>query len=675
MSILAVIQARTASQRFPKKVFGKMGDKSIIQFLHERVRGTKNVNEIIWAIPADKSDDELASRLADLRYKVFRGDEEDVLSRFYGAVCSFGNNVIVRITADCPLIAPEIIDDVIDQFFNMKMDYLATTYPQSRMPDGMDVEVFSFAALKEAYDGAHRPSDREHVTKYMWSHPDLFRVGSYQRDGKDLSHIRLCVDYPKDLEILDLVLQETNDLSFEGIISFYEQNRPRIDRLRPPIPPNEGLLKSLDKDYTSLKKKKSYSGSNKLLADALKIIPNGAQTFSKSHTQFPVGSSPLFLKKAKDCFVWDVDDNQFLDFVMGIGPVLIGHSSPIINLKIKDQMDMLMCPSLSSELEVQTAARLIELSPYKEAMVRFAKNGSDVTTGAVRVAKAFTNRDKIIAGGYHGWHDWFIASTSRHRGISSFNKDLIRSIDVFDFRRLEKSLQGHDVAALIFEPVSNKIHSREEMEHLVDLCHTYGTLVIFDECWTGFRLATFGACSYYGILPDLACFGKGCANGYPASFLIGRPEIMQLFSEVFFSSTFAGDPLGLAAINAVLDCMERNDVPSYLAKLGNQLVQGTNALLEKYDLNSIFRVEGYPQKPLLTILNKSLRNVIRSLMIQHFAENGILFVGYHALSFSHTEPGINYTLSVYETFFKEVAGVPIDSLISLVKGKIVEDIF
>ncbi|WP_158453570.1 aminotransferase class III-fold pyridoxal phosphate-dependent enzyme [Rhodopirellula europaea] len=678
MTTTAIIQARVGSTRFPAKVLKSLRGQSLIGWVSARVGSVKAIDQVVWVIPTGIADDELERELKKLGQIVVRGSEEDVLSRYLLAATEYPSDTYVRLTADNPLIPGDVIDDAVTQFHAAGVDYLATTYPISRIPDGFDVEVFSRDALLRANQRAYLPSDREHVTKHIWSNPQAFRLGSFQSScPDDLSTLRFAVDTPEDLEATELLAAEPTPETMKSAVERYQSIEPDVEAIRGRAEINAGLATSKQTDLEKLLKNPGdYTISDQLLQRSKNVIPGATQTFSKGYTQFAAGATPLFINRAKDCFVWDVDGNAFVDYIMGIGPVLLGHSYDVVDQKVQSQIERLLCPSISSELEVEVAERLASLSPWDAPMVRFAKNGSDATTGAIRVARAFTNRERVICGGYHGWHDWYIGSTSRSRGVPQSTIDLTTALNVFDFDQLEAELASDDVAAVIFEPMSSMVPSQEQIDRLFELCHKHGTLVIFDECWTGFRVHDFGACSFYNVQPDLACFGKGCANGYPISFLIGKPEIMEMFAEVFFSFTFAGDALGLSAINAVLDVLQECPAHPILEKRGQKLWNGIESLVQKHSVSESFGVIGYAQKPLLQVKTNETRNLIRTFFNEHFASNGILFGGYHVLSTSHTEAVIDYTLAVYDSFFEIVANCDSpEALHGKIRGRVVEDVF
>jgi glutamate-1-semialdehyde 2,1-aminomutase len=273
-----------------------------------------------------------------------------------------------------------------------------------------------------------------------------------------------------------------------------------------------------------------------------------SQTFSKSITQYPFGAAPLFIEKARGSVAVDIDGNKYIDLVASLGAVTIGYAVRSQNRAIIKQISKGSIFSLPSTIEYEVAELLSYAVPSAEK-VRFSKNGTDATSGAIRLARAYTGKSHVIACGYHGWQDWYVAGTSKNRGIPKILSSLIHNVtygNLEDVKNKFESLNA-DVAAMIIEPISNQIPNENYIKNLRDYCSEKGVILIFDETVTGFRVSTGGAQHLLGVTPDLSCFGKGIANGYPLAALVGKTDIMNLMSEVFLSGTFGGDTVALSA--------------------------------------------------------------------------------------------------------------------------------
>ncbi len=293
---------------------------------------------------------------------------------------------------------------------------------------------------------------------------------------------------------------------------------------------------------------KRYKKSEDFLDRALQVIPLGSQTFSKSKTALPFGVSPYFVERAKGSRMWDIDGNAYLDFVSALCCVTLGYLDPDVDAAVRAQMDSGVTFSLPHRLETEVAELLVEMIPCAEK-VRFAKNGTDATSGAIRVARAYTGRNRVAVCGYHGWQDWYIGTTLRDLGVPQAVKELSHTYTFNDIGSLQRLLDAHpgEFAAVMLEPLNVAYPKDGFLEKVQAAARAHGALLVFDETITGFRYATGGAQQEFGVTPDLATFGKGIANGYPLSALVGKSEYMKVVEDIFFSGTFGGETLSLAA--------------------------------------------------------------------------------------------------------------------------------
>lgn len=400
-----------------------------------------------------------------------------------------------------------------------------------------------------------------------------------------------------------------------------------------------------------------YARSLELLDQARGAIPAQSQTFSKGWTQFPLGVSPVFAKRANGGYVWDVDGRRYIDWPMALGPLLLGHNNPAVNRAVKNQLDNGIAFSLPTEAELRLAQRLIEWFPYAER-VRFGKNGSDATSGAVRAARAFNGRDIVLCCGYHGWQDWFIGTTTRNAGVPQAVRDLTRAFQYNDIPGLSNLLKQHDgnVAAIIMEPMGIVEPEKGYLEAVRDLATKHGAILIFDECWTGFRIHLQGAYGKFGVAPDLACFGKALGNGVPISAIVGRADVMEMFEEVFFSFTFGGDMLGISAADAVLDVLEAEPVLEEVAAIGKTLLDGINHSITGNNLGEFIYMSGYPARHFFNFRNDGNEGLLlKSLFQQEALKEDILAAGWHAPSWAHTQDDVARTLAVYDGVFRQLA--------------------
>ena len=407
-------------------------------------------------------------------------------------------------------------------------------------------------------------------------------------------------------------------------------------------------------NYPSIKKSDDYYDR------AVNLIPSVTQTLAKGPTQYVKGVAPKYLVKGQGSHVWDVDGNEYIDYNMGIGPISLGYNYKKINDAISTQLNDGITFSLMHPLEVEVAELINEIIPNAE-MVRFSKTGADVTSAAVRLARAYTGKDKILVCGYHGWHDWYSNILPPNKGIPKVISELTHTFNYNDIESLNKSIDLN-TAAVILEPVVFEEPKDNFLLQVSELCREKNVILIFDEMWTGFRMSLGGAQEYFNISPDLATYSKAIANGMPISVLTGRKEIMRLAeNDIFFYTTFGGEALSLAAAKATIEEIKNKDVINYLYCQGKKIKVGFNALCELYDLDFIKTV-GYNWRSMVSI-NSTLINplIIKSFIQQEMIKRGILWSGFHNMSYSHTDDDINYTLNVYETVLKLLKNVIINN--------------
>lgn len=419
--------------------------------------------------------------------------------------------------------------------------------------------------------------------------------------------------------------------------------------------------------------------SEMLWKRALDIIPAGTQTLSKGPTQYVEGIAPKYLQRGRGSHVWDVDGNEYIDFTMGLLPVILGYSFYTTKEAIYRQLEDGITFTLMHPLEVELSEILVEIIPCAE-MVRFGKNGSDVTSAAVRLARACTGRDRVICCGYHGWQDWYIGTTSRGKGIPAAVSELTSTFRYNDLDSLRGALEKHrgEVACVIMEPFGMEEPEGAFLEEVRELTHQHGALLIFDEIITGFRLALGGAQEYFGVEPDLATFGKGMANGMPISAIVGRREYMRVFDEVFFSFTFGGEALSLAAAIATIDFIRGENVIEHLWRQGEKLRDLYNVLAEESGMMEVTRCRGLPpvNYPLFFDSHGFASLEIKSLFQQECIRRGVLFSGRHNLCYSHSDEDISRTLAVYREVMAIVKGALDNGTVTKeLRGRVVSPVF
>lgn len=395
---------------------------------------------------------------------------------------------------------------------------------------------------------------------------------------------------------------------------------------------------------------KTFTASERQLERAERVIPLGSQTFSKSRTQYPVGVSPLFAERADGCRLWDVDGNEYIDCVMSLAAVTLGYRHPGVTEAVKRQLDVGVVFTLPHRIESEVAELICELVPCAE-QVRFGKNGTDATSAAVRLARAFTGRERIATCGYHGWQDWYIGSTARHLGVPQAVRALTHPFPYNDLDALKALFAAHpgEFAAVVMEPMGGTEPKPGYLQAVKDFLHAQGALLVFDETITGFRFANGGAQAHFGVTPDLATFGKGLANGYPLSAVAGRADVMAKMTEIFFSGTFGGEALSLAAAKATLGLLQREPVLATIAARGQVLKDGVQAVIDRHGLSGWVGISGHPAWTFLTLKDTPQASAfeIKTLLMQEQHQRGILGLGTHNLSLAHGDAEIAAVLAMY----------------------------
>jgi glutamate-1-semialdehyde aminotransferase len=420
----------------------------------------------------------------------------------------------------------------------------------------------------------------------------------------------------------------------------------------------------------------NISKSLEMYNRAKKLMHPITQTLAKGPGQFTYGVSPVYVERGKGSKLWDVDGNEYLDYCMGIGPISLGYGYDKVDNAIKEQLEKGITFSLMHRLELEVAEKLHEIIPNAES-IRITKQGADACSAAVRIARAFTKRDKVAVCGYHGWHDWYIGTTTRDAGIPEAIKDLTVMIQYNNIESV-KAVMTPDLACLILEPIIFEEPKDNFLHEVQALCQANGTMLIFDEMWTGFRLALGGAQQFFGIKPDLAVYSKACANGMPIAFLTGRDDVMSLFeSDVFYFTTFGGEALSLAATLATLEEMKEKNVPQYLATQGQKIKDGFNTLREKHGMTEYISIGGYPCRSIVNFSEKAGDAlVLKTYLQQEMIKRGILWSSFHNMCFSHSDADVQFTLDAYDDIFptfKQLIGS--NTVTSALKGQVVEAVF
>ena len=394
----------------------------------------------------------------------------------------------------------------------------------------------------------------------------------------------------------------------------------------------------------------SLNNSKEYLEKSRRIIPSLTQTFSRAAYSMVEGVYPTYTKKAKGCHFTDVDDNEYIDYLCGLGPIILGYAYPAVDDAIKKQLKDGILFSLPHKVELDLAELICKMVPSAE-MVKFSKTGSGSATGAVRGARALTKRDKIAYCGSGGiWHDWYASIISRNQGVPYFNYELIHTFDYNDLNGLEKIFENNknEIACVYMETTFLDKPQKSFLKDVKKLAQENGSILIFDEVVTGFRFANGGGEEYFGVEPDISVFGKGMANGMPLSCVSGKSEYMKIFDDVFFSTTFASETLSLAAGFATISEIREKSVIKKIWETGGILFNGMNKMSNEKEVD--IKVIGYPVRMKFVCKDKNGNDSleIKSLLLQELIKRGIfMHPSINYISFSHKKEDISKTLAAF----------------------------
>jgi glutamate-1-semialdehyde 2,1-aminomutase len=583
MKTIAIIQARMGSTRLPNKVMRPINSVPMIELLFRRLSKSKRIDKIILATSDDPRNHPLVDHMLSLGYNVFQGSENDVLDRYYQAAKRYHPDTVVRITGDCPLIDPELVDQVIAAYEEKGVDYFSNVLPPT-YPDGLDTEVFSFHALERAAQQATRSAEREHVTLFM-RESGLFTTGNLNHE-QDLSQERWTVDEAADFEVIEAVFNHFHPRTDFGWLEVMalRQTRPALFNANRHLTRNEGA---------------TMGTGQKLWKRAKQVIPGGNMLLSKRAEMFLPDQWPTYFSKAKGCRVWDLDDNEYIDMsIMGIGTNILGYGHQEVDDAVRKTIDAGNMSTLNCPEEVYLAEKLIELHPWAD-MVRLARTGGEANAIAIRIARAASGKDKVAICGYHGWHDWYLAANlgddknlAGHllpglepNGVPQSLRGTVYPFNYNNFAELKALVNAHDIGVIKMEVVRNQVPLNNFLHKVRQLSTDRGIVLIFDECTSGFRQTFGGLHKMYGVDPDMAMFGKALGNGYGITAAIGKREIMEAAQTTFISSTFWTERIGPTAALKTLEVMERVKSWEQITQAGLNITTRWKALADKHGLS------------------------------------------------------------------------------------------
>ena len=548
------------SKRLPGKVLLKINKKTIIEIILDRLSKSKLINKIVFATSTNKNNKVLIKYFKNKKINFFPGSETDVLSRYINIIDKEKPKVVVRITADCPLIDPVIVDKCIKIFLNKNLDYVSNVNPPT-FPDGFDVEVINPKALVYSFKFDKSKNNKEHVTQFI-KHSNKFSKFNL-RLNKDYSNLRVTIDYNNDL------------LNVKKIFDYFDNNI-FID--------HKSIIKFLLLDKKTINHPKILK-SNNLWKKANKIIPKGNMLLSKNPETILPNIWPAYYNKAKGCYIWDIDHNKFIDFsYMGVGTNILGYSNKEVDNSVKKAINDGNISSLNCYEEVHLAEKLLKMHKWANK-VRFARTGGEANAIAIRIARAASKKDNIAICGYHGWHDWYLSANLQDsksldslllkglniNGVPKNLKDTVFPFRYNDLKGLKNLIKQKKIGIVKMEVMRNDPPLNNFLHEIRKVCDENKIILIFDECTSAFRETFGGLHLKYKVYPDLAVFGKALGNGYPITAVIGKDIYMNAVQDSFISSTFWTERLGSVAALKTLEIMKREKSWKIISNKGKKL--------------------------------------------------------------------------------------------------------
>ena len=582
MRVVALVQARMGSTRLPDKVMKPIGGVPMIELLLARLARSREIDQIVVATSVDTRNRPLVEHVRTLGYACEQGSENDVLDRYVQAAKGHQADVVVRITGDCPLVDPGLVDEAIRRFKAANVDYFSNTNPPT-YPDGLDIEVCTFKALQQASRETSDSFDREHVTPYLRKHGN-FKTAAMQHN-QNLSALRWTVDELADFAVIEKIFgsfHPRTDFTWSEVLDLQRQ-QPSLFDGNLHIIRNEGA---------------SMGTGQKLWKRAKQVIPGGNMLLSKRPEMFLPEQWPAYFSKAKGCKVWDLDGSEYIDMcIMGIGTNILGYGHPEVDAAVQQTVGAGNMSTFNCPEEVYLAEKLIELHPWAD-MARLARSGGEANAIAIRIARAATGKDNVAICGYHGWHDWYLSANlgddknlAGHllpglepNGVPQSLRGTVFPFNYNNFAELEALVEAHDIGVIKMEVVRNMGPEDDFLHRVRKLATDRSIVLIFDECTSGFRETFGGLHKKYGVEPDMAMFGKALGNGYGITATIGKREVMEAAQTTFISSTFWTERIGPTAALATLKVMEQIKSWDTITQTGLSIREGWKGLAEKHGL-------------------------------------------------------------------------------------------
>ena len=654
MKTSIIIQARMSSSRLPGKVLKTIGNIPIIELIIKRLKKSKLKDDILVATSNLKDNKPLLNFLKRKKIKYFCGSENDVLSRFYHAATKNKSKIIIRITADCPLADPTLIDNFIKDFKKSKIDYLSNTNPWT-YPDGLDIEVFTYKLLKKAHQNAKKKHRKNGgvLISYLRDNKKILVKNKKSSIKNNYSKIRLTVDEQVDLDLIRNLFKKFHPnihFNYKNIESMYRKDK-NFFKKNSHLHLNEGS--KLDKNQKIWKRANS-------------VILGGNSFLSKNPNMFLPNKWPTYYTKAKGCKIWGIDKKVYYDMsLMSVGTNILGYCNSEVDKSVTNAIRKSNMSSLNCLEEVNLAEKLLDMHKWANK-VKFARTGGEANALAIRIARAASGKDNVAFCGYHGWHDWYLSANLKTKNsldthlIPGLNplgvpKNLAKSSFGFNygnFKELVKIVNNQKIGIIKMEVSRNTEPNINFLKQVRNLASKKNIILIFDECTTGFRQSFGGLHKKVGVIPDMVILGKALGNGYAITAILGKDGIMNKAKNSFMSSTFWSERIGPTAALKTLEIMERDKTWVTITTLGNYLISIWKKLAKRHKLKII--VNGIPSLAKFSIQSKNSQ-AYKTYISQEMLKKGFLGSNGVYMSTSHNYQILKKYESIVDKIFYDIS--------------------
>ncbi len=642
-----LIQARNNSERLPNKLFYKIQNYNLLEILIKRLKKLKIKNKIVIATTNNRCDDKIKSFAIKNKINYFRGSTKDVLSRFQKTAKKFNFSNIIRITSDCPLIDVEIIQKMVQIYENNDYDLITNTSPPT-FPDGFDCTIIKASTLNSVDSAKLSKEDKEHVTLFFKKKKKYKKYNYFSKVNN--SKYKLSVDTFDDYSVVKYIIENLGIYcSYWDILKLIKNNKKKF-------------LINYDQRNTG----QWLNLGQKKWIYAKTIIPGGNNFLSKRPDQILPNLWPVYFKKAKKTYVWDLENKKYLDFgYMGVGTNILGYANSQVNKSVERAVKLGTMSTLNCYEEVELSKKLLEINKWAD-MVRLARSGGEANAIAIRIARLNSKSDNVAICGYHGWHDWYLsANLSKKKNLDNH---LIKGLSadgvprklrgtVFPFKfndldSLKKIIRKKNIGIIKMEIFRNIRPNVKFLKNIRQICDKNKIVLIFDECTSGFRETFGGIHQKYKIYPDIVTYGKALGNGYPITAVVGKRHFMEKVKYSFVSSTFWSDRVGPTAAIKTLQVMEKIKSWSLIKKKGIKikkslilLAKKNNIRLKLSGLDSIININfTYPNK----------NNLYKTFFTQEMLKKRILCPNKIFVSVEHKKREIDRFLKSANDIFKKI---------------------